>query len=467
MESEPATTAATPTPELRPGPLTLRLVVVLIGSNYPTDYIAARYLDTFDARLQLVFQTATLALISGTLVWLLVVGPLRRAVAAERRRRVAREQDLVAETGRQRFAARLGRGVDMAEDEEQVLGVLRRALASEFDDVPAALLLADSSGSHLRTALDTAPEGARRCAVVEPRSCPAIRSGDALRFPDPSAVDACPELRDTSRGGAVCVPMQAGGRAVGVLHLPIVDDTPPPPSSDLSQLVTTLGRRLGMVRVVAQTSHQARTDGLTGLRNRRSAEDDATQALATVQRAAVVLCDLDHFKQLNDTHGHATGDRALRVFARSMIEVFRPDDIVSRFGGEEFLIVMPGADSHTAASTVDRLREHLAQRLAGADVPTFTASFGIADTTAGRDLDALVRLADEALYRAKHAGRDRSVLAGEHIEGAEHAEQGVAHAEDAVGAAGDGRHDHGRRGGRGEARQHSPAADDRAVAHTP
>jgi diguanylate cyclase (GGDEF)-like protein len=123
------------------------------------------------------------------------------------------------------------------------------------------------------------------------------------------------------------------------------------------------------------------------------------------QTFALALGDLDQFKQLNDTHGHEAGDRALRVFARVLRETMRDHDLVARYGGEEFAFALPGLDEERAASVLERVRSALVSACNGG--PVFTASFGITDSTRGTSLDELLRIADDGLYRAKQGGRDR------------------------------------------------------------
>jgi diguanylate cyclase (GGDEF)-like protein len=126
---------------------------------------------------------------------------------------------------------------------------------------------------------------------------------------------------------------------------------------------------------------------------------------------ALALADLDHFKQLNDTHGHEEGDRSLRNFAHAMRQVLRDEDLVARWGGEEFLIALPHADAGAAIDVMNRIRTSLAHSLDDGRV-RFTASFGVTDSTAAPSLQELIQLADVGLYQAKSAGRDR-VCVGE------------------------------------------------------
>ena len=133
---------------------------------------------------------------------------------------------------------------------------------------------------------------------------------------------------------------------------------------------------------------------------------------------AVVMADLDFFKRLNDTQGHEAGDRALKLFAETARGVVRDRDHVVRWGGEEFALLLPGADAERAAEVVGRLRTALAEAQLVTGTPVFTASFGIADSTMTREREALIRLADEALYRSKQAGRDSCSVADAQQSGA-------------------------------------------------
>ena len=126
---------------------------------------------------------------------------------------------------------------------------------------------------------------------------------------------------------------------------------------------------------------------------------------------AVAYGDLDHFKQLNDVFGHDAGDRALRTFSQVLRDALRPSDIACRYGGEEFVIVLPACGTDEAVDVLRRVRERIALRLESGHLPVFTVSFGVASSEQAIDLEGAVALADEALLRAKAAGRDRIVVA--------------------------------------------------------
>jgi diguanylate cyclase (GGDEF)-like protein len=162
-------------------------------------------------------------------------------------------------------------------------------------------------------------------------------------------------------------------------------------------------------RLTARYAELASIDGMTGLYNRRHLMEVAEAAFAHAQRLgqplAVLLIDVDHFKQINDVHGHAAGDRVLADVARCCREQVRPDDIVGRYGGDEFVIVIPQATSQRAAQIAARLTGPLTHLTSGDGTPTaFTISVGVAESAGSGDLPSLLAHADLAMYDAKKAG---------------------------------------------------------------
>jgi diguanylate cyclase (GGDEF)-like protein len=156
---------------------------------------------------------------------------------------------------------------------------------------------------------------------------------------------------------------------------------------------------------------EANSDSLTGLLTRRSLQSRIRDLRESGLSYTVAYADLDHFKQLNDVFGHDAGDRALRTFSQVLRDALRPSDIACRYGGEEFVIVLPACGTNEAVTVLERVRERIALRLESGHLPPFTVSFGVASSEQAVDLEGTVALADEALLRAKAAGRDRIVVA--------------------------------------------------------
>jgi diguanylate cyclase (GGDEF)-like protein len=169
-------------------------------------------------------------------------------------------------------------------------------------------------------------------------------------------------------------------------------------------------------RLRAEVAEQAARDPLTGLHNRRHLgyvlEREVAEAMTTGRPLSVALLDVDHFKSVNDTYGHATGDEVLIVVGNRLAAAARPVDTVARYGGEEFLLVFPGMAVEQAAQRVDTIRRRCAEPLRGAGPASITLSAGVAGyPELGNTPDVLVAAADTALYRAKQAGRDRVLIA--------------------------------------------------------
>jgi len=337
-------------------------------------------------------------------------------------RRARRREILERVSARRRaFETMMQHALEMSKAEPDVYDILDQALRSSVPNLQGEMLVADSSRAHFHQTLSTGAESEteRRsgCGVVSPLDCPAARRGHTLVFPTSRALDACPYLKGRASGdcSAVCVAISLSGKTVGVLHATGPDATPPT-DGDVRYLEITSRRaseRIAMLRAFERSEAQARSDPLTGLWNRRNLENRVHDLHREGIPYALAYGDLDHFKALNDTHGHEAGDQALRLFSRVLRDSIRPHDIAARYGGEEFVIVLPDSDVETANMILERLRERLALTLTTGRVPAFTVSFGLASSRDADTFDEVVAVADQALLNAKTEGRNRTVLAAE------------------------------------------------------
>jgi diguanylate cyclase (GGDEF)-like protein/PAS domain S-box-containing protein len=183
---------------------------------------------------------------------------------------------------------------------------------------------------------------------------------------------------------------------------------------------------------------QSTHDALTGLYNRRFLEEGFRRELLLAERTghpvSVIMGDLDHFKTVNDRNGHLAGDEVLRVFGTQMKYNARASDIICRYGGEEFLLVLPGMTEEGAIERAEQLRRAMAATRVshGASQITVTASFGVASLPRhGRTTDELIAAADSALYSAKSDGRNRVNLCSEHCKEVGESRQSGIHSRDA------------------------------------
>ncbi len=346
---------------------------------------------------------------------LFVLGrPLVKQLSVEQEQ--SKQADEIHQVDRLRrdLNARLSEGMETAETEEAVREVVERALGTVVREHPVEMLLADSSMAHLKPVAVNASLPAPGCGVSSPWSCPAVRRASTIRYEDSDSIRACPYLADREDGpcSAICVPVSFIGDAMGVLHV-TGDVGWKPPTIQIDALELIAGQtavRLGTIRSFAQARLQASTDVLTGLPNRRATEDHIGRAIASRERGAIAMADLDKFKVLNDTYGHEAGDRALRMFADVVRESIREQDWVGRWGGEEFVMYLPGMAAAEAGAAIERIRANLAERCERTEGPNVTVSIGVVDTSVAASLDELVAHADNCLYVAKEEGRDRIIV---------------------------------------------------------
>ncbi len=183
-----------------------------------------------------------------------------------------------------------------------------------------------------------------------------------------------------------------------------------------AEKVRTKDALLKLQRAHEELETLAATDSLTGATNRREFEARAKAELASVKRSgeslSFVAIDLDHFKQINDRHGHRAGDEVLRAFVACVRLTLRPSDLIGRIGGEEFAMILPCTPCEGAAKLAERLRQRIeneAVTISGTCV-RFTASFGIAQYGPdGETYESIIEIADNRMYRAKQEGRNRVV----------------------------------------------------------
>lgn len=360
-------------------------------------------IDVADARTRdrlLAGLLACLALV-GVVAYLqgrAIVRHLRRFATAAREIAQGSLRERVPVRGRDEFAA-LGAALnDMAAQLEARLaeleaerGRVRDALA-RFGE---ALAATHDAKELLRIVAATAAEAtsARGSRIVSADGS-VVASGDA-----------------DGEGERLILPLTASGEQFGTLEL-VGDSFSKEQRMNAASLAAHAVVALENARLHGMVERQALVDGLTGLANRRAASDAVHAEAARAERLetplSLVLADIDGFKDVNDVHGHAVGDEVLRAFAEVLRETLRESDVAGRWGGEEFLLLLPGADEEGAVQLAERVRLGLAaRRIPSVPGLGVTASFGVAEYAGETNTEQLVAAADSALYRAKRAGKDR------------------------------------------------------------
>jgi diguanylate cyclase (GGDEF)-like protein len=305
-----------------------------------------------------------------------------------------------------------------ADDEGEAKELLRRRAERLTPGSHAVVLTRNASGNSLEASTDpSAVAGlAERLIDATPRSCLAIRRASLHELkPDAEPLQTC-ALCHRAGSGALCVPSVVSGEVIGSLLVlkgraikPVERDRVVAAASQAAPILANL-------RNLAIAEHRAATDPLTKLPNARSVQEALIRMVAQAQRAdaqlSAVVIDLDHFKALNDRHGHQAGDEVLEVFSATLRRGVRASDFAGRWGGEEFVVLLHDTGLDGALQAAEKLRVSFE----GLEVPGVnahvTASLGVATLPDhAADGPALIRAADRALYRAKTAGRNQVAAA--------------------------------------------------------
>jgi diguanylate cyclase (GGDEF)-like protein len=234
--------------------------------------------------------------------------------------------------------------------------------------------------------------------------------------PDSTVVVLEHEVCDDHVAAGTEFPLLVGGEAIGSVLVEHDGRLGAEQAGRLADAIRQAAPVLANLRNLAIAETRAATDALTGLPNRRALEDTMRRMLAQADRTgaplSVLAIDLDHFKRVNDTHGHEHGDAVLAGVGHVLGAAIRASDFVARYGGEELVVLAPDTDAAGALLVAEKLRRAIATIDLPADDGSLTASFGVAAFPEhGADAETLMRAADRALYDAKQRGRDRVELA--------------------------------------------------------
>jgi diguanylate cyclase (GGDEF)-like protein/PAS domain S-box-containing protein len=260
--------------------------------------------------------------------------------------------------------------------------------------------------------------------IFAPEECWALRRGQTHLVTDPRQGLRCAHLGENPAAPYLCVPMMARGAAMGVLHVMVSPDTPANRTvTAMEPLAKTVAEHLGLAMAnfnLRQTLRiQSIRDPLTGLFNRRYMEETINREIPRATRyqrpLGIILFDIDHFKNFNDSFGHPAGDTVLSTLGEFVRAHVRSEDIPCRYGGEEIVLILPDAPLEVTLARAEDIRTGVSElRLDyhGKSLGELAISLGVAVFPRhGATGDSLLRAADEALYRAKERGRNRVELA--------------------------------------------------------
>jgi diguanylate cyclase (GGDEF)-like protein len=325
---------------------------------------------------------------------------------------------------------RFSEGVTQCTSEREVYDHLLHSLKERFEPRQVIIFSLNTEENFLEAVATLAPlpEKLRVWPVIEePHTCKAVRTGRPFHVGDVAQEPLCPaQFAPPTEGSYYCGPLIAGGIIIGAVRLEGWKDSwTLERETMVESYLSGAASALSNLHLLETMKQQANIDMLTGLYNRRFLEDYARKLIAMARRKeqplGFLMLDLDHFKTANDIFGHEVGDRILRQFAQTVTSAMRETNLASRFGGEEFLVLLPDTSARACMLVAERIRKAVARMVvpSGTDtpLPQTTVSLGIAVyPDHGRTLEEILQAVDKALYESKRGGRNRSTLYVEQVE---------------------------------------------------
>lgn len=319
----------------------------------------------------------------------------------------------------------MGELLQVCRNTRESFAIINEYVGRFFPGCSGALFLFDTTRSRLEEIVSWgSPAGIE--TEFSRDDCWALRQGKLYSVSDDNQQLLCDHVQAREHLAYLCAPLIAQGEVLGLLHIqPLRDgDTGDKTGAETLQgLVTTFTNHLGLslanLKLQDRLRDQSIRDPLTGLFNRRFMEEFAEQEIRKIKRhntpLSLFMIDVDNFKKFNDTHGHDAGDLVLKELAGYFGKYCRESDVACRFGGEEFVIILPACQQDDAVTRAQRLCNGVREQLRIAyrnEVLSVTISIGVASCPAhGKSIDEVIKAADTALYEAKHGGRDRIAVA--------------------------------------------------------
>jgi diguanylate cyclase (GGDEF)-like protein len=316
--------------------------------------------------------------------------------------------------------ARMGELLHSCNTEQEALSIVLGFAPKLFPSLGGAVILLKASKNLLEVVGSWDP-CELSIGVFEPTSCWALRTGHRYLVEAGDRVAPCVHAKGVANA-YLCIPIQAHGDALGIIHFQAAELTKIITKQEQS-LSGTFAEQIGLsianIRLREALRNQSIRDTVTGLFNRRYLEEtlerEIHRSARIGQSLGIIMFDLDHFKGFNDRFGHDAGDAVLQSIGLFLSKNTRVDDIACRYGGEEFILILPSSNSKDTELRAEQLRaavKELKVTHLGRSLGTVTISVGVATFPLHGNLPAqLVAKADGALYQAKKRGRDRVVVA--------------------------------------------------------
>lgn len=316
--------------------------------------------------------------------------------------------------GRQR--SEFTEAMQLTGSESEAHNLLKRHLERAIPGSAVTVLSRNNSANRLEptTELDPADPIGEGLREAQPRDCLAVRSGQSQRGDGDEGLLTCKICGEATT--SACRPLLVGGEVIGAVLARRDHRLSESESETMRGSVVQAAPLLANLRNLALAELRAGTDALTGLPNQRASHETMQRMTAQADRAkrplSVLLLDLDHFKKVNDVFGHAAGDNVLAAVGVSLRSALREGDFCGRFGGEEFIVLLPDTDLADGGLVGEKIRDSVEKIRVPSVQREITISIGVAAVPGhGSDADTVARVADRALYAAKAGGRNRVELA--------------------------------------------------------
>ena len=323
--------------------------------------------------------------------------------------------------------SQMGRLLQACHSVEEVCSVAEDHMNRLFPDVSGALYFTNRSRKTFEKVIDWGKD-ARLTNVFEFSECWALRHGRPHQVDSKTQTTACRHVDSDKANWHLCLPLTAHSETLGLLCLHARTDqtseeddarSPEERAKFYVMMADSMALAIASLRLRESLEQQAIRDPLTGLFNRRylieTLDRELIRARRNEQPLSLVMVDIDHFKRINDTHGHGAGDALLEAVGSQLQKFVRGDDVVCRYGGEEFAIILPGMPAEVTQRRVEFLRNEIKSISVvyqGKPLDQVSVSAGIAVFPAhGEGRESLMRATDQALYQSKKDGRDRVTLA--------------------------------------------------------